>query len=58
MGKLRPGRRAIPGLLYDIAVGPNGDVYVRDEVREDIQQFTSEGKYVRVVGKHGTGCGH
>ena len=41
----------------DIAVGPNGDVYVRDEVRDDLQQFTSDGKFVRVVAKHGTGPG-
>ena len=32
-------------------------VYVVDDVRDDIQRFTPDGKYVQTIGRHGTGDG-
>ena len=37
-----------------VDVGPDGRVYVVDDVRDDIQVFSADGAYVRTIGTHGT----
>jgi hypothetical protein len=46
---------------FDLAIGPNGDVYVSDTVNQRIQQFTPIGGFVRTWGSfcniaNGQGC--
>jgi tripartite motif-containing protein 71 len=41
----------------DLDVGPDGSVYVVDDVRDDIQRFTADGKHIQTIGRHGTGDG-
>ena len=55
MGQFRRWRRRVPGPLRHRGRARTANVYVRDEPRDDLQEFTSDGKFVRVVAKHGTG---
>ncbi len=50
-----PGQFDFPS---DLAIGPfNGDVYVVDRDNHRIQQFTSEGVFIRAFGSFGSGAG-
>ncbi len=42
---------------FDLDVGPDGTVYVVDDLRDDIQRFTADGKYLQTIDRHGTGDG-
>ena len=37
-----------------VAVDGNGNVYVSDETRDDVQVFTADGMYIRTIGEHGS----
>jgi len=50
----RPGQFAHP---TNLAIGPDGTVYVSDTTNFRIQQFTADGEYMRHIGKVGTGFG-
>jgi DNA-binding beta-propeller fold protein YncE len=41
----------------DLAVGPNGNVYVADGTNHRVEEFTSKGTFVRQFGSFGTGPG-
>ncbi|MEE8046861.1 MAG: NHL repeat-containing protein [Dehalococcoidia bacterium] len=41
-----------------VAVAPNLDVYVTDELRHFISVFDREGKFIRNIGEHGNQPGH
>ena len=40
-----------------MAVDSSGEVFVVDDERDDIQVFTSDGGYLRTIGRHGSGPG-
>ena len=40
---------------WDIAIAPNGDVFVSDSGRDLVQQFSSTGQPITVFGMLGTG---
>ena len=42
---------------WDVAVAPNGDVYVADQGNHRVQYFTASGGYVGQWGSYGTGPG-
>lgn len=41
----------------NLAIGPDGSVYVSDMTNFRIQQFTAEGEFIRAIGSVGTGFG-
>ena len=45
------------GNLRDIAVSASGNLYVTDYYKDRVQQFTSDGDFVRTWGSEGTGTG-
>ena len=49
-----PGQFSNPD---DLAVGPFGDIYVADTDNHRIQQFNSDGVFIREFGSFGTGAG-
>ena len=53
-----PGRG--PGQMVhptNLAIGPDGSVYLSDTTNFRIQQFTADGEYIREIGEVGTGFG-
>ena len=40
-----------------MAVGPDGSVYVVDDLRDDIQRFTPDGVWLQTIGRHGPADG-
>ncbi len=44
--------------LSGIGVGPDGSIYVLEEGDPRVQQYTSEGLFVRMLGESGSGAGH
>jgi hypothetical protein len=37
----------------DVSVGPDGSVFVVDDLRDDIQRFSPDGEWLQTVGRHG-----
>ncbi len=49
-----------PGQMFhptNLAVGPDGTLYVADTTNFRIQQFSPDGQFIREIGKHGLGFG-
>jgi sugar lactone lactonase YvrE len=56
--KFIPGDPTVPtDVQGDIAVGPDGEVYVSDSGNARVQVFTSYGRFVRQFGSYGPGKG-
>jgi len=56
--KFNPGGSAIPADVHaQIAVGPDGKVYVSDSGNARVQVFTPQGRFVRQFGSFGSGKG-
>lgn len=49
-----PGQMLHP---TNLAIGPDGTVYLSDTTNFRIQQFTADGEYIRQIGQVGTGFG-
>jgi DNA-binding beta-propeller fold protein YncE len=53
-----PGDPSTPTDIHgQIAVGPDGDVYVSDSGNARVQVFTAQGRFVRQFGSYGSGKG-
>ena len=37
---------------FDVAAPPDGSVYVVDDARDDILQFSADGAFTRTIGSH------
>jgi hypothetical protein len=42
---------------FDVAVGPDGSVYVVDDLRDDVQRFSADGAWLQTIGHHGAADG-
>jgi len=57
IGKEDGDPTSIFGRIYDIAVGPEGDIYVLDAGYGHVQRFDSSGVYKQTIGGEGEGPG-